>query len=990
MPYFIEQIQSHQLMAWWRLWTNRGPETTDKSNNKTLQKMARKHYNEKKYDLAAPLLEEILENDKYDIWANDVYSRLLMNTKRHDEAIPFLERIAIPGPDRSIYLHRIARCLQNTKRYGESIELLEKMIYDSEIGDEGWKLLHQGLEMAFNTDEIDSFWGKLASSDISEHEIELQMIRIDLKSSELTSAAQRIKLVTDAANEIQLTDKWKLKLAMVLLKEGAPGIANELLESVPKETSGYTKAMVKILTALGDYDGAMSASAMGVEGEVDHGVMFGVLRLAWDLGDLEEVVRHSNSIIAYKPKQRVAHRFRLQALVKIGDIERIKAAANDSLNSLQDFTEAHRAIINIADSVFEDSQLVIKHCNLLLQIVPNDRQAYCHLIHALLKLEEFDDIPLLIQRVTEIHPENDEIDLTAAQAYWIMGEGNHIERINRMLTRHDLFPIHSAAKDHSIAVENLRCDAPASNPKNSPLVSVIMTVYGRDEYLDVAIDAILSQTHKNLELIIVDDCSPDGAFDYLQMRASKEDRLTVIQVEENGGTYCAKNTGLTIANGDFIAFMDSDDWTHPQRIEYQINQLQGDSKVQAVWNSNFRIDENGNIIFKGWGSIRKACISLMCRKEVFEILGFFDSLRVGADTELIERIKAYWGEQGVLYDPIPTMFMLQHTTSLTGGGPFHIDWRSISGKRLEHHSSFKTWHKKIRHGGHSPYVDFPLKVRPFTVPIDMTAGQSHWKDGMKLFSELLYLRNKKWRSKISNPPWQRKLSNRIDAALWVKEQGIDSCEIVWSGPNLSKMPPLTQFPERISIRTDKGFSENDTLWLKNGRGILDEKLWDSVAIKNNFTSDEFLNRIELLWSIEKLPKPEILSEDELIPRIWKFYCFGGKIALIHVELKLSTNNLSKNVHHYFDPNLRQFRKQIHLSHQVPDEPLYFPNCWDEMVAQVTKLGMGLGCFMRIDMFATENGPMFDKFILNPEGGEGFTEFADKYLSTFWKGLGGHE
>ena len=977
-------------MAWWRLWTNRSASPIDTSNNKKLQRIARKHYNEKNFHLAAPLLEEILANDGDNIWALDVYSRLLMNIKSHDKAIPFLEKIATPGPDRPIYLRRIARCLQYSRRYRESVELLEKMVYDSEMDDEGWKLLHQGLEMIFTADEIDSFWNKLALSSISDPEIELQMIRIDLKSSELTSAAQRIKLVTDAANEIQLTDKWKLKLAIVLLKEGAPWVANEIVESVPKDTPDYTKTVIKILTAVGDNDGAMRAGAMSLEGKIDPGEMFGILRLAWDLGDLEEVIRYSNVILSLKPDQRIAHRFRLQALVKIGDIDRIKVAVNNSLRELPDFIEAHRVMIDIAYSVFQDWKLAITHCNLILKIEPNDRRSYSHLIHSMLELDRYDEAARLIEKATEIHPENDEIDLTAAQAYWRMGEGDHIGRINRMLARHDLFPIYSMAKNQSIAVEHLRCDAPSSNPKNNPLVSVIMTVYEKDQYLDVAIDAILGQTHQNLELIIVDDCSPDDAFEYLQMRATKEDKLTVIQVEQNGGTYCAKNTGLTIANGDFIAFMDSDDWTHPQRIEYQIKQLQEDSKVQAVWNSNFRIDENGNIIFKGWGSIRKACISLLCRKEVFEILGFFDSLRVGADSELIERIKAYWGEQGVLYDQIPTMFMLQHTTSLTGGGPFHIDWRSISGKRLEHHSSFKTWHKKIRHSGQSPYMDFPLKVRPFTVPVDMMAGQSHWKDEMKLFSELLYLRNKKWRSKVSSPPWQSKISNRMDAALWVKEQSVNSCEIVWSGHNLSEMPSLKQFPERISIRADKGFGENDTLWLKNGKGILDGKLWDNTAIKDNFTSDEFLNRIEILWSIEKLPKPEILSEDELIPRIWKFYCFGGEIALIHVELKLSSNNPSENIHHYFEPNLRQLRKKIHLFHSVPNEPLYFPNCWDEMVEQVTKLGMGLGCFMRIDMFATENGPVFDKFVLNPEDGEGFTEYTEKYLATFWNGLGGCE
>ena len=69
-------------MAWWRLWTNRSAGPTDTSNNKKLQRIARNHYNEKNFHLAAPLLEEILANDGDNIWALDVYSRLLMNIKK--------------------------------------------------------------------------------------------------------------------------------------------------------------------------------------------------------------------------------------------------------------------------------------------------------------------------------------------------------------------------------------------------------------------------------------------------------------------------------------------------------------------------------------------------------------------------------------------------------------------------------------------------------------------------------------------------------------------------------------------------------------------------------------------------------------------------------------------------------------------------------------------------------------------------------------------
>ena len=95
----------------------------------------------------------------------------------------------------------------------------------------------------------------------------------------------------------------------------------------------------------------------------------------------------------------------------------------------------------------------------------------------------------------------------------------------------------------------------------------------------------------------------------------------------------------------------------------------------------------------------------MQEKEVFEKFGFFDSLRVGVfDTEFVERIQAYYGKEALVEDPIPSMFMLQHSSSLTGGGKFHISWRSITDYRLAHHSSFREWHRKISSGEKSPYV----------------------------------------------------------------------------------------------------------------------------------------------------------------------------------------------------------------------------------------------------------------------------------------------
>jgi glycosyltransferase involved in cell wall biosynthesis/lipopolysaccharide biosynthesis regulator YciM len=976
-------------MARSRFWRRRSRPSKGTPESRKVQNLARDHYNSKDYDLAEPLLRELIKVDPKNEWAMDVLSRLLMNTRRHAEATPIIQKLSTPGPDYAIFQHRLARCLYNSDRKIECISILTELIHRTKINDEGWEMLYGAMQREYEKVEIDEFWKGLSALKLSYTQVDLEMIRIDLQSSELASAAQRIQTVTQVMGNIRLSNKWKLKLVNILIDENAPEIAYEIINTISKSTPDYTKTLIKIKRSLGDNEGAMQTAIEALEDSVNHGVIFAIIRLSWDLGSMEEVVIYADKILADKPTQRVAHRFRLQALVKIGNVERILSAIKNSLAAIPDFIEAHRVMIDIGYSEFEDWDLVIKHCDAILEFDPSDRRSLCHRIQSLIKLDRYDEMENLIESATKIHPDNDEIDLTASQAYWKMKNGRHVERINRMLSRHELEPVYISGKNQSVSIENLRCSPPKSEDKEQPLVSIIMTVYGRDEYLDVAIDSILSQTHHNLELITVDDCSIDDAYEYLQQKAINEPRLKVMQVAKNGGTYCAKNSAIAVAKGEYLAFMDSDDWTHPQRIERQVNAIHN-TDYRAVCHSYFRINEHGDIFYKGVGAIRLACISLLAHRSVFEEIGYFDSMRVGADTEFIERIKAVFGNESLLHDRIPSMFMLNHTSSLTGGGPFQISWRSITGARLEHHSSFKSWHKQIRHSGISPYVAHPLKVRPYEIPEEMISGDSHWKEGMMLFSERIISRNNRWWGADKVAPWQSKLSEKLAGSEWAKRLDVSTPELIWVGNDLNKIPKLATLPKQIVIKPSKGFSSNNVLCLKNGTNLLDGREWNDELIQEQYGSDKFLSKAKPKWIVEELLKPEDWSEDEIIPRDWKFYCFGGKVALIHVVLRSFNEEIFQTSHHYFTPDLRQLKTQVKESHSIHKDPLYFPECWDEMIKQVRLLGRELNCFMRIDMYATNKGPVFGEFTPTPDGGIGYTEFADKYLATFWKGLEGVE
>ena len=101
---------------------------------------------------------------------------------------------------------------------------------------------------------------------------------------------------------------------------------------------------------------------------------------------------------------------------------------------------------------------------------------------------------------------------------------------------------------------------------SKPLVSIIIPVYNVEKYLDKCLDSVVNQTYTNLEIILVDDGSPDRCPAICDEWKSRDSRIKVIH-QPNGGLSRARNAGLKIATGEFIGFVDSDDWIEPDMYE---------------------------------------------------------------------------------------------------------------------------------------------------------------------------------------------------------------------------------------------------------------------------------------------------------------------------------------------------------------------------------------------------------------------------------------
>lgn len=118
--------------------------------------------------------------------------------------------------------------------------------------------------------------------------------------------------------------------------------------------------------------------------------------------------------------------------------------------------------------------------------------------------------------------------------------------------------------------------------EHSPVVSVIVPVYNTEGHLAACVDSILAQTQGDIEVLLIDDGSTDGSGDICRDFASQDARVQVV-VQENAGVSSARNTGLELARGEFVHFVDSDDWLEPTLYEDVLTEMRKADADMAIF-----------------------------------------------------------------------------------------------------------------------------------------------------------------------------------------------------------------------------------------------------------------------------------------------------------------------------------------------------------------------------------------------------------------------
>ena len=134
------------------------------------------------------------------------------------------------------------------------------------------------------------------------------------------------------------------------------------------------------------------------------------------------------------------------------------------------------------------------------------------------------------------------------------------------------------------------------NNSSRPLVTVLMTAYNTERFIDLAIKSLLKQTYRQLEIIVVDVGSTDKTAAKAVRRAKRDGRLTLFSLPRNCGPSLASNFGLERSRGQFLARMDADDIAFPDRIEKQVSFLDHHPEVVIVGGQCLLINEEGEII----------------------------------------------------------------------------------------------------------------------------------------------------------------------------------------------------------------------------------------------------------------------------------------------------------------------------------------------------------------------------------------------------------
>jgi len=334
----------------------------------------------------------------------------------------------------------------------------------------------------------------------------------------------------------------------------------------------------------------------------------------------------------------------------------------------------------------------------------------------------------LVKETREKSLHTGELPYVAANAAIMSGDPSKgMLALSEVYTRAGLCPV-SLKTDKGAAstsiLASLASDAPpVIHEGPQAKVSVVIPAYNAAGTLPIALNSLLKQTWRSLEIIVVDDCSEDDTEEVVKAFAAADGRVAYLRNEQNMGAYPSRNRGMKAATGDFVTVHDSDDWSHPQKIERQVQPLLLDSSKVATYSAWVRVTEG--LLFVGPWLLGKQFIeknhsSLLLRAEVLADVGPWDSVNVAGDTEFLWRLESRYGVDSLLgvLPTTPLSLALADDNSLTRTKASHVKTIHYGLRRIYRESA--SWWHKCAEG--RPVMPADNGGRPFPIPLGIARG----------------------------------------------------------------------------------------------------------------------------------------------------------------------------------------------------------------------------------------------------------------------------
>ncbi len=297
--------------------------------------------------------------------------------------------------------------------------------------------------------------------------------------------------------------------------------------------------------------------------------------------------------------------------------------------------------------------------------------------------------------------------------------------LNALFHTHGLAPLALRMPEQPWGLNNLAAPVPTAAAASGPLISVVVPLYNAELTIATALRSLFAQQEVRLEIIVVDDASQDGSVgvvEALQQEAPEHVQLLVVRHFHNQGAYAARNTGMAAASGEFLTTHDSDDWSHPQKLQHQVQALIAQPEAAACLSHWVRVTPA--LHFHRWrldeyGWVYPNMSSLMLRRTTFDALGYWDLVSVNADTEWRLRIEAAYGAHRVLevLPGVPLSFGLADEGSLSQHTNSHLV-SQFAGTRFQYVQMARAWHSAAEEATQL-YMPRVPEQRLFSAPLAM-------------------------------------------------------------------------------------------------------------------------------------------------------------------------------------------------------------------------------------------------------------------------------